>query len=892
MTNTNSKMINPFLRIVTWNANGLKERTQELEIFLRINNIDIALVSETHFTEKSYFKINGYDTFWTNHPSERARGGSAIIIKNNIKYHKQEDIHEDCIQATIVNIQFNNQEVNIAAAYCPPKTTPTYPQWIEIFEKLGSRFIIGGDFNTKHTAWGSRLITPGKGNGLLNAIKNKNCRYHSGRKPTYWPTDTKKIPDLLDFFITKGISENNLEMESIVDLTSDHTPVLLNLNAAVILKKKKLNLTNKHTDWELFRKVVEESINLKTSLKTKHELDQQTERFISLIQDAAKKATPELKPAPIQEVNYPAEIRDLIKERRKARSFWHRSRNARDKNYFNNISNRVNRLTKQYKQKSLDNYLSNLDPGKDKDYSLWKATRRFKRPIIRIPPIKDSRGTWLRRDDEKTEYFAKHLAEVFQPHDIQSNVNTTPTYRPNKKFKKFTPYEVAKEIDGLNRKKAPGIDEIAPGVIKELPKQAIYMATYLFNACLNLKYVPKCFKIAQVIMLLKPDKPSEKVTSYRPISLLPAISKIFEKLLIKRLKPLIKIPDFQFGFRNNHSTIEQIHRLTNLIENTFENQEYCEAAFLDVSQAFDKVWHEGLICKMSKTLPGNYCQLLESYISDRKFRVKDEETYSSFYPILAGVPQGSVLAPLLYTLYTADIPVTKNSFIGTFADDTAIMATNNSQAKAVNQLQNALDKINQWTIDWKIKLNETKSNHITFTLRHKNSNLRIYLNGIHVPQVESAKYLGLHLDNKLNWKHHVKQKSIQMKHKTRQMYWLVGYNSKLNLYCKRLIYRSIFTPIWTYGSALWGCAKKSNIDIIQTSQNKFLRMITNAYRYVTNEEIHKDLEIKRVADVVRENALRHEKKLHKHTNVEAILLLDTTGEVRRLKRVKPHELTY
>lgn len=123
------------------------------------------------------------------------------------------------------------------------------------------------------------------------------------------------------------------------------------------------------------------------------------------------------------------------------------------------------------------------------------------------------------------------------------------------------------------------------------------------------------------------------------------------------------------------------------------------------------------------------------------------------------------------------------------------------------------------------------------------------------------------------------------------MYWLVGYNSKLNLYCKRLIYQSIFAPIWMYGSALWGCAKKSNTDIIQTSQNNFLRMITNAYRYVTNKEIHNDLKIKWVAEVIRENAIRHEKRLLNHTNVEAILLLDITNEVRRLKRTKPHELT-
>ena len=105
----------------------------------------------------------------------------------------------------------------------------------------------------------------------------------------------------------------------------------------------------------------------------------------------------------------------------------------------------------------MDKYLQNLGPGVDKDYSLWKATRRFKRPNTQISPIKDSRGVWLRRDSEKTEYFAQHLAEVFKPHDdIQSNVDTTPIYQPEQKFKKFTPYEIAKEIDKkLNAKKAP-----------------------------------------------------------------------------------------------------------------------------------------------------------------------------------------------------------------------------------------------------------------------------------------------------------------------------------------------------------------------------------------------------------------------------------------------------
>lgn len=175
-----------------------------------------------------------------------------------------------------------------------------------------------------------------------------------------------------------------------MDLSSDHTPVLLYLSSTVILKKKKQNLTNKATDWESFRELLHETINLQVSLNTSQELDFQTENFISQLQDAAKKSTPEPKEKPIYEICYPVEIRDLIKERRKKKRIWHRSRNLLDKRNFNKTSCKVNEIIKNYKQQCLENYLQNLGPGVDKDYSLRKATRRFKRPLTQIPPIKDS----------------------------------------------------------------------------------------------------------------------------------------------------------------------------------------------------------------------------------------------------------------------------------------------------------------------------------------------------------------------------------------------------------------------------------------------------------------------------------------------------------------------
>ena len=877
---------------MTWNANGLNQRAQELEVFLRQHNIDIALISETHFSNKNFIKFKNYCTYWTTHPSERARGGSAVLIKQNIKHYLKDEIREQYIQATIVCIQHSGAELNIGAVYCPPGQTISRMQYLDIFNKLGPKFILGGDFNVKHTAWGSRLITPIKGNVLLSAINEGKCGFHSSGKPTYWPTDNKKVPDLIDFFISKGIKSNCATTEGIDDLSSDHTPVLLSLSATVIKKIKKQNLTTKRTNWETFREHLDELIDLNVKLSNKEELECAFQNFINLLQLAAREATPIPSEKPEYEINYPAEIRELIKERRKLRRIWHSSRHPNDKKKFNEVSNLVNRLIKEFKQSCIDEYLNGLGTGADKEYSLWKATRRFKRPMIQVPPIKNALGQWVRKDEEKAELFAQHLSNVFQPHEITSNINPTPAYLPEGMMKPITPYEAAQEIDkNLNPKKSPGIDEISPGLLKELTGKAVKMLTYLFNACLRLKYVPKSFKTAQIIMINKPDKPVEQVTSYRPISLLSAISKLFEKLLLKRLKPLINIPDFQFGFRNKHSTIDQVHRVVTEIEKAFEAKKYCVAVFLDVSQAFDKVWHEGLIYKMSKLLPGNFCQLLESYLTDREFRVMHEGAFSGFYQIKAGVPQGSVLGPFLYLLYTADIPTTDETFMGTFADDTTMMATGDTQVEATQKLQHAVDKVSQWNTDWKIKLNEIKSIHVTYALRTTSSNHQIYLNGTPIPQADSAKLLGMHLDKRLSWKHHVKRKAKQIKLKTRQMYWMVGHHSQLNLHNKRLIYQTIIKPIWTYGIQLWGCTKKTNRDIIQKSQNKFLRMITNAYRFETNEDIHNDLNIKWVQEVIQDYASKHEKRLLNHTNIEAIRLLDITHELRRLKRTKPHELT-
>lgn len=416
---------------------------------------------------------------------------------------------------------------------------------------------------------------------------------------------------------------------------------------------------------------------------------------------------------------YPLEIRELIKVRRKARRIWHQTRHPEDKNAFNRISNRLNRLIKDTNKKNFETYVGNLSADVDTNYSLWKATKKFKHPVVRIPPIKNELGNWMHSDQKKADLFASYLYKTFQTHDTQSNAVLTKMYKSNEILKYVTPFEVVQEIDNnINPKKAPGANEISPKILKELTRKGIVLLTSIFNACFRLEHVSNCYKIAQIIMIKKSNKPEEEATSYKPISVLSAISKLFKKLLLKRIKPLINLPNHQFGFRNQHSTIDQVHRVTSTIERTLEERKHCSAVFLDVAQAFDRVWHDGVAYKLSKLLLGNHCRLLESYLMDRSFRVTHEGARSEFYRIKAGVPQGSVLGPTLYLLYTADIPTVNDTVIATYADDTAITYVSECQRAATAKLQKALNRVINWTNDWKIKLNQQKSIHVTYTLRH------------------------------------------------------------------------------------------------------------------------------------------------------------------------------
>uniref|UniRef100_A0A0A9YSX4 Putative RNA-directed DNA polymerase from transposon X-element n=2 Tax=Lygus hesperus TaxID=30085 RepID=A0A0A9YSX4_LYGHE len=760
-------------------------------------------------------------------------------------------------QMCAITVYTKSYETSVASIYCPPKYILRQEAFEDAFEQMGNRFIIGGDFNAKNTVWGSR-ITNGRGRELYQYITSHKCEAYSTGKPTYWPTDTAKKPDLIDFFVIRNISANYLLVDDCYDLSSDHSPIILTLSEQVIQKTHNPVLTNHKTDWDKFKIEINRHVNLNDVLDTPASVDGELEKLVHAIQTVAWECTPEIRKK-LKGINYPSEIIAAIKTKRKARKKWQSTQVPALKTAWHKTAGKLRELMLEIQEATNEHYITTLTSDRDTDYSLWKATKHLKRPIVQAPPIKDAAtGKWVKCNQEKADAFACHLANIFTPNPADPNDELLEEPQLCD-LEIGIPLVTVKEVQRtiwteINPKKAPGYDLITGQVLKQLPRKVLVKVTKIINAAFKLRYVPQLWKLAEVIMVPKPGKPVEELTSYRPISLLPVLSKLFEKLLHKRLMKIVEdrnlVPAHQFGFRQKHSTIDQVHRITSIIEKALEERKVCSAIFLDVTQAFDKVWHEGLNHKLRKMLPAQYAELLESYLTDRYFRIKQDDAYSEAKKIQAGVPQGSVLGPLLYVLYTSDLPEREENTTATFADDTAILAVGNDNHESISKLRRSISRLQDWTAKWRIKMNEAKSVHVDFTNR-RISYIPIHLNSKVIPYANEAKYLGMTLDAKLRWKAHVKKKKEELVLKFRKMYWLMGRRSKMSIQNKLTLYNQVLKPVWTYGAQLWGCTAQSNRDIIQRFQNNVLRCCVDAYRYTRNVRLHIELQVDPVNEVIK-----------------------------------------
>lgn len=334
-------------------------------------------------------------------------------------------------------------------------------------------------------------------------------------------------------------------------------------------------------------------------------------------------------------------------------------------------------------------------------------------------------------------------------------------FPPLLQFENTDTVEVLEIISKL-KLSAAGHDDIGASLIKSVSSSILEPLTYIFNLSLQTGSVPKDLKIAKVIPLHKSGD-IRCFNNYRPISILPCFSKILDKLVYKRILAHLKehsiLYEHQYGFRENHSTDMALLHLVEKIYSAINNNEYAIGIFLDLSKAFDTVDHSILLSKLHHYgFQGFSFSWLTSYVSNREQFVIVNGCASSRAQLTYGVPQGSILGPLLFLINDL-ATVSSTVFPILFADDTNLILTHKHFDSLISEANSGITKFSDWFHTNKLSLNIKKSNFIIFTGKNKKyckSRAKLFIDGNDIIQVPSTKFLGVLIDENLSWKEHIK----------------------------------------------------------------------------------------------------------------------------------------
>jgi hypothetical protein len=297
------------------------------------------------------------------------------------------------------------------------------------------------------------------------------------------------------------------------------------------------------------------------------------------------------------------------------------------------------------------------------------------------------------------------------------------SFSPASEPKLTNPVDVQETTRGFKFGKAPGPDGITNRALRHLPLRAISLLVTLFNAILTIQYFPAEWKHARVFSILKPGKDPALPSSYRPISLLDTIGRLFEKILLARILKEVSerglLRDEQFGFRPKHSTSLHLAGLVERVTRNYGEKRLTGAVFLDVAKAFDTVWVDGLVYRLTVlNFPSYLVRIITSYLSGRTFEASFQTATSSRRGMRAGVDQGGIISPVLFSLYVYDMPIpSRHVRLALYADDTAVMAKSRKPELLVSYLESYLSDLERWLKEWRIAINVSKSTAMLFTRR-------------------------------------------------------------------------------------------------------------------------------------------------------------------------------
>ena len=781
-----------FLSFCNWNLNTLSKdnfcRVSLLEAHNTIHNYDIISLCETSLSDEVQIPENllpGYLYHPLNHPDGRKSGGVGIFYKESLPLRVRTDLcFDECL---VCEIKFARKKIFFTVFYRNPEHKANsigFETFFENFEQLYHKIyqekpyasFFTGDVNGHTQAWYPEGDTNSEGSALDELFSSLSLSQIIN-EPTHFFRDDC-APSCIDIILT---DQPNLVLHSGVRPSLDPavkhhiTHCKLNFKIPPPPKFKRKIYHYNRAQAEAITKSVEvfpwakEFYKLGSPTQQVHLLNKTILNIMSnFIPNEEKTFRPRDPPWFTRNIKNVLKKHNKIYNKFKENGFTDEDRAAVDRS-----KTEINDLILIAKENYLKSQGERLADPSTGSKTYWKILNTFlnKCKVPRIPPLFEN-STFISDCKEKATVFNEYFARQCTPFATDSILPPLSYHTNNRLSHIIISIDDVKDIlKVLKPNKANGPDNISVPMIKLCSDPICLPLQIIFQNIIDTGIFPDQWKEANVTPVHK-KKDKQSVSNYRPISLLPLFAKVFERIVFKNLYNYLKlnnlITKYQSGFTPGDSGTNQLISLIHDIHKAFDDNRCLEvrSVYLDMSKAFDKVWHEGLLHKLVQNgIDGHILEFFKSYLSNRKQRVVLNGHCSDWAPILSGVPQGSVLGPLLFLIYINDLECGIKSQIKFFADDTSLYSVVTDPAKSAAELNSDLETINQWAKQWKMSFNPdpTKpAEEILFSQKRSSPvHPPIFFNGVEVKRVTEHKHLGLILDPKLNFVAHINEKSAK-----------------------------------------------------------------------------------------------------------------------------------
>lgn len=829
-------------------------RRSELSNCYSREDPDIILLNATGILDTDQMKIYKYKVIQRNYRNEN-HAGIAVAIKDNIRFKLIENFQEDFIA---IEVETEVGPIIIGTTYLPPRRNYPPRQDINGLMQRGRPVYLIGDLNLRHPIFGH-----GDANNKGRYIADQTNRGHIKHLGPDFPTLTSRNgkPDII---LANRWANLNYVIEEGPLTTSDHIPIIVTLSTRPIRLNTMPRKNLKRANWEIFKESIEREVNnMPPEIKepghyTANQISQRLETWLQAVKKGEEDAIPNQALTFNSHHHNSERMTRLqityreIKNQIDIHGANPRLRNA-VKTLQENLLEEYNRLNYEH----WEGIVSRLNTMKMTEPEFWNSIRRLRgnknaknKYLINNQNVKitDSaekarllRDTWEDvfqiTNEENMNFDRQHEQMVLQ--HLQLNRERITPYEMSDisrldeasvLTKPITITDIKQVIKGF-KQKAPGPSGVTKKHLSNIPDNAMEMYRNILNMTYSMGIIPEKCKKGHTAMLPKENNTHDP-KKFRPITLLEVFGKVLEKIVKDRLYKYLEdnniLPDNQYGFRRNRGTQTAIISIYEKIALNQKIGGQTNIVCRDVQKAFDKIWHEGLKFKILQlNLPPVLEKTLCNFLDNREINIKFEGQLSAAIQIKSGVPQGSVLSPIMYIYYIADMPRAGPDCENmVFADDVTQVIQYNHKSKRALALRTTreISKINEYERKWKIATNKNKFRMLSIS-KAKPHEIRI--NNRILPFSNQCKILGFTL-RRTGFNLHIKSRiAIAAKTSTRLQRF-----QRLKIKTKMSLYKSMVRPVWEYPCVPMCLISKTNYAKIQAFQNRYIRRaIRSTQRY-------------------------------------------------------------